>query len=363
MGYEVDFLGVGSESKSGDAIAIRFGNLHGTRNEQTVVIIDGGFSDTGAELVEHIRKYFGTETVDLVISSHPDQDHINGLESVLNELQVKELWLHQPWLHNHKLADEFADGRLTDNSLGERLKQNLERAYSLSKLAEQKGIRVKEPFTGLKDKSGCVKVLGPSQSYYESLIPDFDGMPDRADNTAIANESWIDKAVRVAKAFFANWGDDHISDDSQTSAKNNSSVITQIIVDNRRLVFTADAGIQALEYAANQIESCISGAELTFIQIPHHGSKRNIGPTVLNRLIGNPVIEGENTRVTAIVSTAKSGEPKHPRKAVLNAFTHRGAKVLATRGQGIRHYHDAPERSGWSSLPAEPYHYNYDEEV
>ena len=117
MGYEVDFLGVGSESKSGDAIVIRFDNLHGTRNEQTVVIIDGGFSDTGAELVEHIRKYFGTETVDLVISSHPDQDHINGLESVLNELQVKELWLHQPWLHNHKLANEFADGRLTDNSL------------------------------------------------------------------------------------------------------------------------------------------------------------------------------------------------------------------------------------------------------
>lgn len=363
MGYEVDFLGVGSESKSGDAIAIRFGNLHGTRNEQTVVVIDGGFSDTGSELVEHIRKYFGTETVDLVISSHPDQDHINGLEAVLNELQVKELWLHQPWLHNHKLAEEFADGRLTDNSLGERLKQNLERAYSLSKLAEEKGIRVKEPFTGLKDKSGCVTVLGPSQFYYKSLIPDFDGMPDRADNSAITNESWIDKAVRVAKAFFANWGDDYISDDSQTSAKNNSSVITQIIVGNRRLVFTADAGIQALEYAAYQIESCISDAELKFIQIPHHGSKRNIGPTVLNRFIGNPVIEGKNTGVTAIVSTAKGGEPKHPRKAVLNAFTHRGAKVLVTRGQGIRHYHDAPDRSGWSPLPAEPYHYNYDEEV
>ncbi|MGB0466910.1 MAG: hypothetical protein ACPGF7_05165 [Pontibacterium sp.] len=27
MGYEVDFIGVGQESKSGDAIAIRFGNL------------------------------------------------------------------------------------------------------------------------------------------------------------------------------------------------------------------------------------------------------------------------------------------------------------------------------------------------
>lgn len=31
MGYEVVFLGVGKESKSGDAIAIRFGNLHDSR--------------------------------------------------------------------------------------------------------------------------------------------------------------------------------------------------------------------------------------------------------------------------------------------------------------------------------------------
>lgn len=363
MGYEVDFLGVGSESKSGDAIAIRFGNLHGRRDEQTVVVIDGGFSDTGTELVEHIRTHFGTDIVDLVISSHPDQDHINGLEALLNELDVKELWLHQPWLHNQNLADEFADGRLTDSSLGERLKQNLERAWSLAKLANRKGILIKEPFTGLTDKSGSVKVLGPSQSYYESLIPDFDGMPKRAEASTVANESWFDKAVRNVKTFFANWGEDHISDDGQTSAKNNSSVITQFIVDGRRLVFTADAGIQALEHAAEQIESCYSGAELKFIQIPHHGSKRNIGPTVLNRLIGSPVVHSSARDITAIASTAKAGEPKHPRKAVLNAFTHRGARVLVTRGQGILHYHNSPGRSGWSSLNAEPYHFSYEEEV
>ncbi|MBF4307570.1 MBL fold metallo-hydrolase, partial [Vibrio anguillarum] len=46
MGYEIDFLGVGEESKSGDAIALRYGNLHGHRDEQTVVVIDGGFQST-----------------------------------------------------------------------------------------------------------------------------------------------------------------------------------------------------------------------------------------------------------------------------------------------------------------------------
>lgn len=104
MGYEVDFLGTDSESKSGDAIAIRFGSLKGSRDEQTVVVIDGGFNDDGARLVDHIRSHFGTDRVDLVISTHPDQDHINGLETVLNELDVDELWLHQPWEHNAGLA-------------------------------------------------------------------------------------------------------------------------------------------------------------------------------------------------------------------------------------------------------------------
>lgn len=35
MGYEIDVIGVGKESKSGDAIALRWGNLHGGINEQT----------------------------------------------------------------------------------------------------------------------------------------------------------------------------------------------------------------------------------------------------------------------------------------------------------------------------------------
>lgn len=42
MGYEVDVIGLGAESKIGDAIALRWSNLHGKRNEQKVVLINGG---------------------------------------------------------------------------------------------------------------------------------------------------------------------------------------------------------------------------------------------------------------------------------------------------------------------------------
>ena len=55
MGFEVDFLPVGEGEKSGDAIAIRGGNLTGPRTEQFVIIIDGGTLDSGDALVGHIQ--------------------------------------------------------------------------------------------------------------------------------------------------------------------------------------------------------------------------------------------------------------------------------------------------------------------
>ncbi|AXS81888.1 MBL fold metallo-hydrolase [Marinobacter sp. Arc7-DN-1] len=298
MGYEVDFLGTNSETKSGDAIAMRFGNLHGTRADQVVIVIDGGFTQDGTKVVEHIKSHYKTTKVDLVISTHPDQDHINGLAEVLEELEVGELWLHLPWEHNSGLASKFQDGRFTDNSLGERLRESLNRAHLLFELAKSRGIPIREPFTGLTHSSRAVKVLGPTLEYYESLIPEFDGMPAKANDSM--PEGLLRKAGAMMKRLFAVWGNDHIDDNGVTSPKNNTSVITQIVVDGKRLVFTGDSGIDALHHAADEIDACIDSASLSFIQVPHHGSRRNVGPTVLNRLIGSPVQEGERRPITAI---------------------------------------------------------------
>ena len=363
MGYEVDFIGVGQESQCGDAITLRYGNLHGERSEQTIVVIDGGFKDDGQRIVDHIKTHYGTGIVDLVISTHPDQDHINGLEAVIEQLTVNELWMHLPWEHNQGLADKFHDGRITDNSIGEKLKATLNKAHELYELATSKGMTVREPFTGLAHSSGNLQILGPSQEYYESLIPDFDGMPEAKREKSFEFTEALNRAVGAIKRFFVNWGEDKITDDVNTSAKNNSSATTQLIIDGRRLIFTGDAGIEALEHVADQLEGCVDPAEISFIQIPHHGSRRNVGPSVLNRIIGEPVEEGISRGITAIVSCAKKSEPKHPRKSVLNAFTHRGAKVLATRGTGICHFNNALDRGGWSSLNPEPYHYDYEEEA
>ncbi len=59
MAYELDFLPIGDGERSGDAIALRFGNLAVPKQQdptqQTVVVLDGGTKESGAELVVSVR--------------------------------------------------------------------------------------------------------------------------------------------------------------------------------------------------------------------------------------------------------------------------------------------------------------------
>ena len=363
MGYEVDVLGVGKESKSGDAIALRWGNLNGSRNEQTVVLIDGGFRETGDDVVNHIQTFYQTSEIDVVVSTHPDQDHVNGLHVVLDELSVNELWIHKPWEHNEGLADKFHDGRVTDESIGRCLKDSLNSAADLVKTAENNDIQVVEPFIGTSlGTEAEFRVLGPSLEFYESLIPEFDGMPDTKAVFSSRLSDLSGLVVRAMKRFLSTWGVDELDDDDTTSAKNNSSVISLLAVDDKYLLFTGDAGINALNHAADELEIETRGTPLRFIQIPHHGSRRNVGPAILNRLIGKPLQEGGERSITAIASTAKKGDPKHPRKAVMNAFTHRGASAIATRGRTVCHSFNAPARNGWTAVKPDAYYWDYEDE-
>ena len=363
MGYEVDVLGVGKESKSGDAIALRWGNLNGGRNEQKVVLIDGGFQETGQDIVDHIKRYYGTTLVDAVVSTHPDQDHVNGLHVVLDELTVKQLWIHKPWEHNQGLAEKFLDGRVTDESIGQRLKESLDSAADLVAKAEDENIHIVEPFSGISlHNHGEFRVLGPTWQFYESLIPEFDGMPQAKATLNTLPAEITGSVAHAIKRFMSTWGVDVLDDEDTTSAKNNSSAITLLTVEGRYLLFTGDAGITALTDAADKFDAIGNGAELRLIQIPHHGSRRNVGPAILNRLIGMPVQQGEKRNISAIASTATKGEPKHPRKAVMNAFTHRGASAVATRGKTICHSHDALRREGWTAVKPDDYYWSYEDE-
>ena len=117
MGYEVDYLPVGEGEKSGDAIAMRWGDLEGGRAPQRVIVIDGGTKESGLALVERIDSCYQTDKVDLVICTHCDADHASGLSVVIRELQVGALLMHTPWQYAENIHKIVTDGRVTEQSL------------------------------------------------------------------------------------------------------------------------------------------------------------------------------------------------------------------------------------------------------
>lgn len=349
MSHEVDVLAVGDESRSGEAIAIRFGKFLENPADQVVIVIDGGFQESGRKIVERITHEYGTDTVDLVISTHPDNDHISGLKVVLEDLNVKELWMHRPWLRSDSLK-QMAVNRSILSSVGltTKLKKSLEAAYDLEQIAISRGIPIKEPFEGQSAFNGAVHILGPSPEYYTGLIEE---MKKIGFTTAVG----IQSLERVINQINEVWHQDGLQDpaDDAVKPRNNSSVITLLQLGEDHFLFTGDAGVPALTHAVNyaSANNYSIAANVTYQHIPHHGSKRNLGPTLLDTLVGPKRALGETIKKRAFISSAAKGLPKHPSGRVQNALIRRGVEVTATQGQD--HYFrslDLPMRENWGPI-------------
>ncbi|MGZ4953505.1 MAG: ComEC/Rec2 family competence protein [Methylobacter sp.] len=350
IGYEIDFLPVGNGDKSGDAIAIRYG----TPGNYKILVYDGGTKESGQKLVDHIKEHYKTDIIDYVVNSHPDNDHASGLSVVVEQMKVRELWMHQPWKYSKIILDYFKDGRITDKSLEERLKNKMAAAYALEQLAEEKNIPIHEPFRGAV--IGEFVVMSPEKNWYvHDLIPEFNKSPTQK----IANESLVDnifKSVSEAAKQFVNWIEEkwHIEslrEDVTTSAENESSVVIYGELDGHGILLTGDAGVRALNATADFAESYNISLPntLRFIQVPHHGSRNNVSTTALDKIVGKRKAHDDGVITKRAYVSASKDSTTHPRQMVVNAFIRRGAKVVATQG-GIKNYcHNMPSR-GWGSV-------------
>jgi hydrolase (metallo-beta-lactamase superfamily) len=348
-GYEIDFIPVGEGKKNGDAIAMRI-----TKNGKTeIYVIDGGTQASGKALVQHIRKYYGAKRVDYLISTHPDMDHISGLKVVLEELEVGELWMHKPWEHASKIIDDIQDedGRVTLDSLIKRIKESARLATEVEEMAkkkqQKKKIKICEPFQGAK--IGCFRVLSPSKEWYIELLRNFDGVPPSKATPVLENQTYASSTDTADEG----WYKETLKENGETTPRNESSVVLRgILPDDYGVLLTGDAGIQALTKAyeyARDYDDAYDLQQCQFIQMPHHGSRGNVSPEVLDMLLGPILPENSPAKKTSFVNTSK-GDSDHPRKSVVNAFIRRGVEVITTKGDIICHRSGYPPRIGWGSV-------------
>lgn len=351
--FEVDFLKVG-DKQSGDAITIRYRNDGITR----IHVVDGGFQYSGEEVVKHIKTYYNDPSfIDCVVATHPDGDHLGGLRTILEEFDVGQLWMLRAWEYADELIDRFTRFTSVDN-LRKRLREIYPNVVALEEIAQKRGIQILEPFQGAV--IGDFTVLAPTKARYLDLVVESDKSPQATkaiEERPATLTGLIGSAVRtVITLIRAAWGIETFSTE-ETSAENEMSVVQYVNLCDKTILLTADAGRGALEEAADLLEPLGLLPGIDRVQIPHHGSRRNVSTELLDRWFGPRLPEkphrGAET-FKAFVSAAEN-DPDHPRNAVIRAFQHRGAATYSTE-QSTWHTiaGDAPYR-GWSSGDPLPY--------
>jgi len=345
--YEIDFLPIektGEQgSRSGDSITMQF--TEALTGQRRVVVIDGGFGHTGEQALKHIDDWYGRSHIDLVISTHPDQDHVNGLATIMEaaaegQISIGELLIHRP--HDHvNNATEMNNISVVD---------------ALITLAEEIDVPITEPFTGLQRFGGQLTILGPTREFYDELL--IEQLGEERTGAAAARRAHASASttfVQKAVDYLSRKADslpfiETLSEDGDAGPRNESSVVTLIQVDGERMLFTGDAGIRSLSQAWDQYEACIGtypSHMLDFFQVPHHGGHRNLAPSLLDRMFGK---RGENVvEVPAFISSAKT-DKDHPSPKVTNALQRRGVHPYATEGFNKVHKSaDVPMRPGYSA--------------
>jgi beta-lactamase superfamily II metal-dependent hydrolase len=358
MNCEIEFLPVGDGSKPGDAIVVRYGDA----NAYEIIVIDGGNLDSGKAVVSHVQKYFGyNAVVSHAVVTHPDADHASGMREVIAGLPVKNLWLHKPWEFAAVSRPYFANKNWTDQGLAQELRKEYDIISELVDTAEKNKITVQQPFAGMS--IGPFQVVSPFQGVYPCFIPQFDRTPDPDQAAIEAAGFWIGKppgflanlvekaAAKVQKWIYESWENERLKDGGCTSASNETSVVLYgDFGPGHRVLLTGDAGIWGLTMAKCFAQkNGLALQDFMFVQVPHHGSRRNVGPTILNEILGPIKPNGTPAHSQAYVSAPKDDET-HPRKMVLNAFIRRGFGVAATQGRKIIFWGGFPMRPDYVGL-------------
>ncbi|QHC57535.1 MBL fold metallo-hydrolase [Rathayibacter sp. VKM Ac-2760] len=333
---EIEFLPIGEETDTGDAILLHF--TEPATAVDRVVLIDGGFAETGEAVAAHVRRYYDRSHLDLVVCTHPDNDHIAGLFDVFERLSVGELLLHRPSEHGYRSDDVKSD--LVDELI------ELARSHDTTVTTDA--------WAGSTFFSGALMIAGPTREYYCALLQEQTSPAAKVSMTLASLLRASSAAIRTALTpRSTDPGEGELTDHGGTTARNNSSIVLDVQVDGHRAVFTGDAGVPALDLAVEAIAAAGRlGSAPDFFDVPHHGSRHNLDSAVLDRLLG-PVVGATGER-TAFVSVGRKAD-EFPRADVANAIKRRGYDVCATRGRTIRTSRDAPPRDGWVALEPLPW--------
>jgi hypothetical protein len=239
--YEIDFLRAGDSN--GDAIVVKWGD---TKDGAFYLnIIDGGFVDTGDQIIAHIEQYHSNRAVIAnVVLTHADNDHAAGLIKVLEHenFTIHTLWMNRPWDYVDDVLDKF-HGLYTREGLIKKMREMHPYLVEMEKIAERRGIHIRAPLQ--EAQIGAFTVLAPSRARYVELIPDLEKTPPSyASDSASTLGGILGAALKNVVEKIKERLDLETLDNNPpaTSASNESSVVQMGTFGTDRILLTGDVG-------------------------------------------------------------------------------------------------------------------------
>jgi beta-lactamase superfamily II metal-dependent hydrolase len=268
-GIEVDMLSLG------DADSILVTNwVNGVPQR---VLIDGGNKEDSEKVCQFLLQR-GARYIDHVVCSHPHDDHAAGLVEIIGckHLTFGHAWMHLPWQHidQRTLANALAQSKAS--RVVRIINASLQTRQAILKAIQSRGIPLSKPFKG--QHVGFMFTFGPSKEYYEELLKEFSDLEklERFEEALAAHE----RSLMVEELWKGSIVGGKASESKEsavlggapTEPENNSATVLFTKWGNDQCLFTSDAGVPALD----RVKKAYALANLRWLQIPHHGSRRNI---------------------------------------------------------------------------------------
>lgn len=242
------------------------------------IVIDGGKDSRALGCIKKIIPIWDT-TLELVIATHADADHIGGLDDVILAYTVDTLFIPS----QTKKTTDFAD---FNNAVSRKRKE---------------GTLIYEP------KEGDSIVLGDLLKV--QVLQNLGRIAQKTSEATDKNETQL-------------WDQEQQLHENAMS-NNDGSIVTYVVYNKVSFLMTGDlekAGEQALLHGGLIKEA-------TVLKVGHHGSKSSSGEVFLKRV--RPEI--------AVISAGKKNKYGHPHVQTVKNLLSVGADILRTDMQGTVH--------------------------
>ncbi len=248
----------------GDAALIVQGSLQ--------ILIDGGLDSQVLSCLDDFVPFWD-RTIEVMVASHPDLDHIGGLQAVLERYQVATVF-YIPGKVDSQRAQLFQDSLKSKVELG-LTRLILPTVGTQYHFSETISFEVINPIVPFSLEKGCF--LAPTETHLWDTSACFD---------------------------------------YESEDKNELSIALNLLLHSTHILFTGDMGI------SSELSLLEQGLlhDVDILKVGHHGSKSSTSKEFLEKVLPE----------TSIISVGKNNRYNHPFPQVMQQLEAIGSTVLRT---------------------------------